>query len=328
MSPLYDNGIRLIILLQSFGWLELPMRFFTLLGTPDFFVFVLPLVYWCIDAGLGIRIGFILLFSSGFNEVAKLALQGPRPYWVSSQVAALSAESSFGAPSGHAQIAAGVWGLIAAAIRRPWAWILAVVIVFLIGISRIYLAVHFPHDVLLGWLLGAVTLWAFLACWQPAASWIRHRTFLQQILLALGISLGFVLIDALLTWTLNTYAVPAEWLTNARRAGQPYPNPTDMEGILTSSGALFGLAVGLAWIERRGGYKPSGPVWKRCLCFAIGLIGVLVLYLGLSYVMNSGEALTAAVFRLIRYATIGLWISAAAPLVFQKLKLTQAHKAG
>lgn len=76
MTSLYDSGIRVVLFLQSLGGLEVPMRFFTYIGTPDFFVFVLPVVYWCIDASLGIRIGFILLVSNGLNEVAKLALQG------------------------------------------------------------------------------------------------------------------------------------------------------------------------------------------------------------------------------------------------------------
>ena len=104
MEALYAFGIELSAALQSAAWLEAPMRFFTFLGTQEFFIFVLPMVYWCIDAGLGIRVGFILLLGNGLNEFAKLALQGPRPYWISAQVKGLGAETSFGVPSGHAQL--------------------------------------------------------------------------------------------------------------------------------------------------------------------------------------------------------------------------------
>jgi membrane-associated phospholipid phosphatase len=38
---------------------------------------------------------------------------------------------------------------------------------FFIGLSRLYLGVHFPHDVLVGWALGFITLWAFLGFWEP-----------------------------------------------------------------------------------------------------------------------------------------------------------------
>ncbi len=322
MTELYDLGIRLILFLQTFSWLETPMRFATFLGTPDFFILVLPVVYWCIDSNLGVRIGFILLLSNGFNELAKLALQGPRPYWISSQVRALGAESTFGVPSGHAQIAAGVWGTIAARIQRKWAWILAVLIIFLIGLSRIFLAVHFPHDVLVGWLLGGLTLWAFIALWRSVAAWIRERTFLQQALLALAVSLLFVLIDGLLAYGLRGFVVPAQWMSNAARAGEPYPDPISMEGILTSSGALLGLAIGLAWIERRGGFKPSGPFWKRLACFLLGLAGLLGLYLGLGYALPAANPVLDSISRYFRYALIGLWISAGAPFVFYALKLT------
>jgi hypothetical protein len=36
------------------AWLEAPMKFFSFLGSPNFFLIFLPLVYWCMDAALGI----------------------------------------------------------------------------------------------------------------------------------------------------------------------------------------------------------------------------------------------------------------------------------
>lgn len=320
---LYENGIHLVVLLQTLNWLEAPMRFFTFLGSEDFFIFVLPTVYWCIDSGLGIRIGFILLFSNGFNEITKLALQGPRPYWISTQVKPLAAESSFGMPSGHSQLAAGVWGTVAAYIGRKWAWILAVTLIFLIGLSRIYLAVHFPHDVLLGWLLGSLTLWAFLAFWGRVATWLKQKTFLRQALLALAASTLLVLVDGLLVYGLRNYALPAEWLVLAARAGSPLPSPVSMEGALTSAGVFLGLAIGLAWIERRGGFEPSGPVWKRVICLLVGLVGVLILYLGLKAILPSDNSLAGDSFRFIRYAMIGLWVSGVAPYLFFRFNLVE-----
>lgn len=321
MTSLQDLGIRIVLLLQAAGWLEAPLRFFTFLGTPDFFILFLPLVYWCIDAGLGIRIGLILLFSNGLNEIVKLALHGPRPYWISPEVKALSAESSFGPPSGHAEIGVGVWGTIAAAVRRPWAWILFLIVVLLIGLSRVYLAVHFPADVILGWLLGGLTLWAFLALWRPVSAWLKQRSFLQLGLLAAGATLLMLIPDGLLSYALRGYVLPSEWMDNAARAGQPYPDPLSMQGVLTASGAFFGLALGLAWIAQRGGYSPSGPIWKRLLCFVVGGLGSLVLYLGLSYVIPSSATLLGSIFRFARYAAIGAWVSAGAPLMFFALRL-------
>ena len=170
----YQFGLEMIAALQALTWLDVPMRLFTFLGTKEFFIFVLPVIYWCIDARLGIRVAFILLIGTVFNEMLKLAFQGPRPYWISADILALSAESTFGIPSGHAQTAAGLWGMIALALRRRWAATAAIAVIVLIGVSRLYLGVHFPQDVLAGWVLGGLTLWAFVALWDPVTAWIRR----------------------------------------------------------------------------------------------------------------------------------------------------------
>ncbi len=322
MVFLTTYGIQLIVLLQRAAWLELPARLFAFLGSEEFFFLVLPAIYWCIDAALGIRVAFILLFSTAFNEIAKLALHSPRPYWVSTQVKPLAAESSFGSPSGHAQIATGIWGTIAARLGRTWAWIIAGAMIFLVGLARMILAVHFPHDVLLGWLLGGVTLWAFLVLWDRTAAWLRSLSFTQQVLLAAAAAAIILLIHGSLVLALRGYVMPAEWMTNAARAGQPFPNPVSMDPALTAAGTLFGLALGLAWIVPRGGYRPSGPLWKRLLCFVVGLIGVLVLYLGLKLVFPPSTTLLGGILRFVRYVLIGAWVSAVAPVAFGLLRLT------
>lgn len=321
MGFLIENGIRLVLLLQTPGWLEAPARFFSFLGFEDFYFLILPAIYWCIDAGLGVRIGFILLFSNSLTQIAKMTLHAGRPYWISTQVKALAAESSFGAPSGHALNAAGIWGTMAARLRRTWAWLVAAVIIFLIGLSRLVLGVHFPHDVLLGWLLGGITLWAFLTFWERVEAWIKRRSFVQQVLIALAVAAVAILIHGLLVFSLRDYVVPAEWMTNAARAGEPLPAPVSMDSVFTATGAFLGLAVGLAWIGQRGGFQPSGPLWKRALCFVVGLMGVLVLYIGLRLVLPSGGVILAAGMRMLRYALIGAWLTAGAPWVFARLHL-------
>src|SRR5574339_98209 len=111
MDTLIQNGINWIIAIQSLGsWLELPMEIFTFLGNENFFFLVLPLVYWSIDAGVGLRIAFILTTSNYLNAVVKMLFAAPRPYWVRNQEEPLSVETTFGIPSGHAQHAAAIWG--------------------------------------------------------------------------------------------------------------------------------------------------------------------------------------------------------------------------
>jgi len=317
----YASGLGLIAVLQAADWLEAPMRFFTFLGTAEFFFLVLPVIYWCIDAGLGMRIAFILLFSNAFNEIAKLTFHSPRPYWMSGQVKALAAEPTFGLPSGHAQLAAGVWGTIAANLHRLWAWIAASGIIFLIGLSRLYLGVHFPHDVLAGWLLGCLTLWAFLALSQPIARWVGGLSPLRQVLLILAVAATLLLAQALLVNSLPGYFLPPEWASSAARAGGRLPPQISMQGMLTTAGALIGLSLGVLWIGRRGGFQPSGPLWKRELCFIVGFVGVALLHFGLKAIFPAEDSLSGNSLRLVRYVALGLWISAGAPWAFGMLGL-------
>ncbi len=325
MNSLFDSGIRLILFIQNFAWLEASMRFFSFLGSEYFFLFVLPVIYWCIDSALGLRVGMILIFTGGFNDILKMFMRGPRPYWFSAQVKAFSAESSFGVPSGHSQSSAVVWGMIADRLGKAWAWIIAIIIIFLVGFSRMFLAAHFPHDVLIGWILGGLTLWIFLALWDRVAAWAKQKSFIQQIFLALAVSLVIILFGGLAFYGLRDYVFPQEWMTNALRAGDPLPAPVSMDVTLTSAGTLFGLLAGLAWINRRGGYQASGPVGKRVLAFVIGVIGVLILYLGLKMIFPSDNSLVAYSFRYLRYALVGFWISGGAPWLFFHFKIVRPN---
>ncbi len=303
------------------GWLAGPMQFFSFLGSEDFFLIALPLVYWCLDSALGLRIGVMLLASNGVNNLFKMALHGPRPYWVSADVKGLASETGFGVPSGHSQTAAGIWGLAAARLARTWAWVAAVTVILLIGLSRIYLGVHYLHDVLVGWALGGLTLWAFLKYWDPIAARLKKMTMMNQIILAFTVSLGMILLAALVVFLSSGFVMPDEWIANATREGGEAPNPLSLAGMVTSMGTLFGLLAGVAWLAPRGGYQSSGPVWMRALRFVVGLVGVAVFYIGLKLVFPDGEDLVALVFRYIRYALVGVWVSAGAPWVFSKLQL-------
>ena len=137
------------------------------LGNENFFFLVLPLLYWSVDATLGIRVAFILVTSNSVNSVFKLMFASPRPYWMSVDVKPMSVETSFGIPSGHAQNAMSMWGAMADGVGKRWAWVVSMLLTFLIGVSRLYLGMHFLTDVLAGWLIGGLLLWAFLAWWDP-----------------------------------------------------------------------------------------------------------------------------------------------------------------
>jgi membrane-associated phospholipid phosphatase len=327
MELFIQYGIDWIVMIQSLGaWLAGPMRFFSFLGSEEFFLLALPALYWSISTDLGIRVGLMLLTSTSINHIFKVALGGPRPYWVSERVLPLAAETSFGVPSGHSQIAGGVWGISAAYLRKPWAWIGAVTVIVLIGFSRMYLGVHFLHDVLVGWLLGGLTLWAFVAYWDRVAAWLKSQTFTRQVTVAFIVSMVFIALSALTVVAKSGYVIPEEWMVNAARVGDELPDPVSLSGAITPAGTLFGLAIGLAWMTGRGGFQAGGSVTQRALRYMVGAIGVLIFWYGLGLVFPRGEFLLSYLLRYFRYVLIGFWVSGGAPWLFYKLNLAEEPK--
>ena len=103
------------------------------------------------------------------SHLLKEAFGRPRPDLVPHEVTVFT--SSF--PSGHAMMSAVVYLTLASLVARLmqrrrlklYAMSVAAVLTALIGLSRVYLGVHWPSDVLAGWMAGAS--WA-LACWLIA----------------------------------------------------------------------------------------------------------------------------------------------------------------
>ncbi|MDP2779749.1 phosphatase PAP2 family protein, partial [Devosia sp.] len=90
---------------------------------------------------------------------------------------AVYAESSFSFPSGHSAASVAFFGFLTYVLIRerigPFfvSFLIGATLVFLIGLSRIYLVEHYLSDVLNGYLVGA--LWALLGIWL--AEWLNTR---------------------------------------------------------------------------------------------------------------------------------------------------------
>jgi len=315
--------MAIIAFLQSLGdWLIAPMCFFSFLGTVEFYLLLIPTLYWCWGPALGLRIGLLLLLSNGVNDTLKVALHSPRPYWVSAKIRALAVETSFGIPSGHSQHAVVIWGAAARLIGRRWAWIVAVALAFLIGLSRMVLAVHFPTDVLLGWTVGALIVSAWIKFEAPLIRWWGRLTPLAQVGVAFVVSLAILGVRALVLASLGGWQVPAAWLDTVAAHGiEELPDPLNSEGILTTAGTLFGLLIGLVWLNPRGGFTPARSLWRKASCLLLGVVGVVILRFGLKLILGDEPTLLGDVFRYVRYTLIGAWVSAGAPWVFGKLGL-------
>ncbi|QRN82364.1 phosphatase PAP2 family protein [Chloroflexota bacterium] len=316
------NGFEIVVnqFFQSLGiWLKWPMMAITAIGYEQFFVLLLPAIYWCIDQAIGLRMGMVLLLGTDINTFFKFLFHNPRPYWITDTVVPLSHETSFGLPSGHAQIAASVWGWLAVEVKKRWFTISAIVLILLIGISRLYLGVHFFSDVLLGWLLGGLLVLAFAGLSKPVGNWLGKQSVGMKLFWVL-VSTVLLLVPVLLaSLNANEWVIQPDW---AARAGEV--DPFSLKGALTTAGTWFGMLAGyVIQTATKGHFLAAQGGWRRLVRFVVGLVGVLALYLGLGAIFpNNGDLLSFSL-RFFRYTLIGLWVAWLGPLVFEKLKLLE-----
>lgn len=322
MEVILDVGIRIILFVQGLGaWLLAPMKLLTFLGEVEFYLLLMPALYWCWDARLGLRLGVLLMVTGGLNDALKIAFRQPRPFWIDQRVQALSVETNFGFPSGHAQHGISFWGRLAQALGRSWAWPAALVLAFLVGLSRLYLGLHFPHSLLVGWAVGALLLWAFLRWEAPVSRWLSRRTYREHLLIAFCASLALFGLSVLSLVSVGDWQVPEEWAQAALASvGEPI-DPLSPRYALISAGVLFGLGAGAAWQSRAGGFRADGPTVKRLARYLLGLAVLGALWFGLDAVVPDNSSLLSWALRYLSGALAGAWVTAGAPALFLRLRL-------
>src|SRR5438034_7017785 len=113
-------GLQVVLWLQAIRGpaLELFAKVFNWLGQEDFFLILVPFIYWSIDALLGRQMFFLLVGSIWSNSALKAAFKRPRPFQVSDKVHNVIDEASYGLPSGHAQNSAVIAAPLAYAMKR------------------------------------------------------------------------------------------------------------------------------------------------------------------------------------------------------------------
>lgn len=146
--------------------LDILFQLITLCGEPLALVLLFAVLYWTGDKQQGERLGFSLAVSLPLCGILKEAFHFPRPIGQEG-IRSLRRQTATGYsfPSGHSQSAAAAYGALALApgkkARRRaahgrWAY---GALMLLVGLSRLYLGVHYPKDVLAGLALGLLCAW-------------------------------------------------------------------------------------------------------------------------------------------------------------------------
>lgn len=154
-------GLDIIRSIQSISspLFDVLFELFTILGEETLVIPLLALLYWAVDKRFGEFVGFSIFTSYLFNNALKDIFKSPRPIGEEGiRVLRESTATGYSFPSGHAQGAAAFWGSLAAYLKRRSGYLLSMVIILLVALSRLYLGVHYLEDVIAGVLLGLLVV--------------------------------------------------------------------------------------------------------------------------------------------------------------------------
>lgn len=281
-------GIDCIRALQRPDWpaLTAVMRAITLLGDEKFFLLVLPFLWFTRDWKISARIALFLLSSTLINAIFKQWLEQPRPGDLAPELK-LAFEEGYGLPSGHSQSSMVFWFAMAAlapAGLRGRAWAGAAVITLAVGFSRVYLGVHFPTDVFVGWALAGLLLLVYFHLRLRIEDFLSRMPAWALVLLAFGWGgLAFALVP---------------------------PN----RAIVAVAGALAGIGLGILILSRWLEFPPPASTRQTAVRLILGLGGTVAIYVGLNAALPPDLG-----FRYVRYFAVTLWVAAIAPFLLRAL---------
>lgn len=137
----------------------------TNLGSETTYILLIAFVYWCYNKQTAFKWMNVLMISAFANAIIKIAVHAQRPFQVNSAIKGLYTVSatSFSFPSGHSMNAGANLTWAIRLVKNKKFTAAAVVLMLLIGFSRLYLGVHWPQDVIIGLIFGCCI--AFLYEW-------------------------------------------------------------------------------------------------------------------------------------------------------------------
>lgn len=257
----------------------------TLLGNDAVLSGLCAVVYWSFDKRRGRLVTYVLFFGAYLNFLLKVLIPWPRP---PAQLRIVERnEMSNGFPSGHAQDTATFWGWLSLDFKKRILPAMGVLVVVAVGISRIYLGVHYPAQVIGGWLIGlAVPIAVWLALGQSLKSSGRIQ-FGPQVLFAAA--------------TL----IPLFLAVGLGATGEVNPGQI--------GGYLFGFSLGAIAEDRYVGFKTDVGSGRKILRIVIGGAIIGALFLGLDKILPATLLISSFINSLI----LGVAVVLVAPAVFK-----------
>lgn len=211
----------------------------TMLGESFMIMTIILGVYWCIDKRWGEYIGYSFFTSSLLNNTIKNIVKAKRPMGEEGiRSLRVHTATGYSFPSGHTQGAASTYGALYLLLKKYRYAFVFIIIILLVGLSRLYLGVHYPKDVLGGMIFGGLSSYITYQLFK----WSKNRK--QLYLITLIIFLPFV-----------------------------FNSSVDFA---RSIGGFIGFIIGISFEAKFVKFKIDSSPLKKVLRFTIG-VGILLI---------------------------------------------------
>ena len=320
MDTLYEFGLEATRWLQDAypSW-ESWLGFITEFGRFEFYLLFLPLIYWCINKKLGVQLFAVMAITDFTNSTLKHLLRTPRPYWLDATVGLVS-DADYGLPSGHTQSATVLYLFLAGWLRRRWAYAAAVMIIFVMALSRVYLGAHFVHDILGGLFVGLAILGGFLLWRTFIDERYKTRILGQRLLVAIVVPVVFFALYIIVRLVLGAPDDGVAWvgfIDSAELLG--------MESSTRGFALLLAFTIGANLETSYVCFKAEGTWLQKAARYLLGMVVALLIWQGLDIAFEAvtpeGTLWLALPLRFVRYFLLAIWIVYYAPMAFVWLKL-------
>lgn len=265
------------------------------LGSTAFYMVVIPILYWCISKSLGFGLAMALSVSNYVNLGVKFIFCRPRPYIAFPHLDTPSylklTGTGYSFPSGHAQVSSTFWMYSARIAKKKWVTTMGITVVILVAFTRVYATVHYPTDVLVGMVLGGAIAYLY---WElenrvDAMGLGDNKRVSFQLAVSLVVP-GLVFVLSLLL------------------------NPGFAQEVAQVLGFIAGAGVGYTLENEYVKYDVRESLLVHVIKVVLGLAGVLGVRYGLKVCFPD-----TAVWDMLRYAAVALWVTLGAPFVFKRL---------